>query len=141
MVNPVTTSSKNQCWETPQDLFELFDAVYQFETDLCALPENAKCAKYFTPEQDSLKQDWTGVCWMNPPYGRGLNKWVKKAYESAQNGATIVCLLPVRTHTAWWHEYCMKADITFIRGRLKFVGAEHVAPFASAVVVFKRGMV
>ena len=133
--------SSNTCiWETPQDLFNKLNAVYHFETDVCALPENAKCKRYFTPENDGLKQEWNGVCWMNPPYGRGIVKWVKKAYESAQKGATVVCLLPARTDTAWWHDYCMHGNVTFIRGRLRFGGAKSGAPFPSVIVVFKGEM-
>lgn len=126
-------------WETPQWFFDKLNDEFGFETDLCAIPENAKCTKYFTPEQDALTQEWTGVCWMNPPYGRGLNKWIRKAYESAQkNDATIVCLLPARTNTGWWHDYCMKAEYRFVRGKLTFGDAKDPAPFASVVVIFRR---
>lgn len=130
-------SSKTSEWETPQDFFDLLNSEFHFELDVCAKPENAKCPRYFTPEEDGLKQKWTGVCWMNPPYGREIGRWVKKAYESAQEGATVVCLLPARTDTSWWHDYCMKGEIRFIRGRLKFGGAKHPAPFPSAVVIFR----
>ncbi len=110
----------------------------KFQTDVCALPDNAKCANYFTPEIDGLSQEWIGMCWMNPPYGRGIGAWVQKAYESAQsNGATVVCLLPARVDTRWWHDFCMKGEITYIRGRLKFGDAKDSAPFPSAVVVFR----
>ena len=85
----------------------------------------------------SLKQEWFGVCWMNPPYGRDIKHWVKKAYESSLTGTTVVCLLPARTDTAWWHDYCMKGNIEFIRGRLKFGNSKNSAPFPSAIVVFK----
>lgn len=96
-------SSGNVEWGTPQWLFDELDAVYHFETDVCATPENAKCKKYFTKEQDGLKQEWTGVCWCNPPFGRGITgKWVKKAYESK---ATTVMLIPSRTDTKWFHDY------------------------------------
>ena len=135
-INAGMFTSNTDLWATPQDFFDRWDAIYHFTLDVCALPENAKCERYFTPEQDALKQDWTGVCWMNPPYGRGIGAWVRKAYESAQNGATVVCLLPARTDTAWWHDYCMHGDITFVRGRLKFGGSKNGAPFPSAVVVF-----
>lgn len=125
-------------WETPQWLFNLLNEQYHFDVDVCAVPENAKCSTYFTPEQNGLSQEWKGVCWMNPPYGRNIGKWVKKAYESAQAGATVVCLLPARTDTAWWHDYVMKGgQITFLRGRLKFGNAKNSAPFPSAIVVFK----
>ena len=129
-------SSATDLWETPQSFFDKYNAIYFFTTDVCALPSNAKCNTFFTPEQDGLKQNWNGVCWMNPPYGRTIKHWVKKAYESALNGTTVVCLLPSRTDTAWWHDYCIKGQIEFIRGRLKFGNATNSAPFPSAVVVF-----
>ena len=76
---------------------------------------------------------------MNPPYGRKIKLWVKKAYESAQSGrANVVCLLPARTDTSWWHDYCMKGEIRFIRGRLKFNNNENSAPFPSAIVIFRK---
>ena len=131
-------TSRTDEWETPQYLFDELNEQFGFETDVCALPENAKCAKYFTPEQNGLSQEWSGVCWMNPPYGRQIKDWVKKAYESAQNNkATVVCLLPARTDTSWWHDYCMKGEIKFLRGRLKFGDSKNSAPFPSAVVIFK----
>lgn len=123
-------------WATPQAFFDKYNAIYQFETDVCAIAENAKCSKYFIPEQNGLSQDWTGKCWMNPPYGREIKKWVKKAYESSLSGTTVVCLLPARTDTAWWHDYCINGNIEFIRGRLKFGNAKTSAPFPSAVVTF-----
>lgn len=138
-INKGMFTSTTDMWETPQDFFDKWDRIYNFELDVCATPENAKCARYFTPEQNALQQEWNGVCWMNPPYGRDISRWVKKAYESAQKGATVVCLLPARTDTAWWHDYCMHGDITFVRGRLKFGGSKSNAPFSNAVVVFKRG--
>ena len=130
-------SSKTDLWETPQDFFDRYNAIYGFTLDVCALPDNAKCNTYFTPEQDGLSQEWVGVCWMNPPYGRAIAKWVQKAFESAKHGATVVCLLPARTDTRWWHDYCQRGDVTFVRGRLKFGGHKNSAPFPSAVVVFK----
>lgn len=136
-MNQALLSSKTVEWETPQAFFDTWDAVFHFETDVCARPENAKCAHFYTPEQDGLSQEWHGVCWMNPPYGHEIGKWVKKAYESAQAGATVVCLLPARTDTAWFHGYILdKAEIAFVRGRLKFGKATNCAPFPSMVVVF-----
>lgn len=131
-------SSATDLWATPKDFFDKLNAKFKFQTDVCALPDNAKCANYFTPEIDGLSQEWVGVCWMNPPYGRGIGAWVQKAYESARsNGATVVCLLPARVDTRWWHDFCMKGEITYIRGRLKFGDARDSAPFPSAVVVFR----
>jgi len=129
-------SSKTDLWATPQDFFDKLNAQYQFTLDVCALPENAKCDHFYTPEIDGLKQTWVGRCWMNPPYGREIGNWMKKAYQSSLEGATVVCLVPARTDTHWWHEYAMKAEIKFIRGRLKFGNSNNSAPFPSAIVVF-----
>lgn len=131
-------SSETDLWATPQAFFDKYNEVYNFTLDVCALESNAKCKVYFTPEVDGLKQKWEGVVWMNPPYGREIKHWVKKAYESSLQGATVVCLLPARTDTMWFHEYCMKGDIEFIRGRLKFGDAKNSAPFPSMVVVFGK---
>lgn len=138
MLKNVHFSSKTDLWGTPQDLFDKLNAIHNFTLDVCATPENAKCARFFTPEDDGLKQDWKdNICWMNPPYGRKIGKWVEKAYESSLQGATVVCLLPSRTDTKWWHEYCMQGKIEFIRGRLKFGESKNSAPFPSAIVIFR----
>lgn len=138
MNNDLMFSSKTDIWGTPQDFFDRLNAAFRFETDVCALPENAKCARYHSPEDDGLAQEWRGTCWMNPPYGREIGAWVEKAHRSArENGATVVCLLPARTDTRWWHDYCAKAEVHFVRGRLKFGDAKASAPFPSAVVVFR----
>lgn len=105
-------SSATDMWATPQALFDQLDAEFHFTTDVCATPENAKCANYFTPEVDGLAQEWTGVCWMNPPYGREIGRWVQKAHDTAASGkATVVCLLPSRTDTAWWHDYILRGGV------------------------------
>jgi phage N-6-adenine-methyltransferase len=118
-------------------VFDELDAEFHFETDVCALASNAKCRRFFTPADDGLTQPWTGVCWMNPPYGRTIGQWIEKAYRSALDGATVVCLVPARTDTAWWHDFAAKsADIRYLRGRLRFGDAENGAPFPSAIVVF-----
>jgi phage N-6-adenine-methyltransferase len=130
-------SSNTDLWSTPQDLFDDLDRVYRFDVDVCATQENAKCATFYTREQDGLAQEWRGTCWMNPPYGREIGKWVAKARRSAEeNGATVVCLLPARTDTRWWHEHCAFGRVSFIRGRIKFGGSTTGAPFPSAIVVF-----
>ena len=136
-MNDALFSSKTCEWETPAYLFEEYNYKYHFDLDICATNENAKCLRYFTKEQDGLRQEWRGVCWMNPPYGREIGKWVEKAYKSALKGATVVCLLPARTDTSWWHDYCMKGQIEFIRGRVKFGNSKHGAPFPSAIVIFE----
>lgn len=127
-------SSETDLWATPMSFFKKYDDLYGFELDVCASVGNAKCKRFFTKEDDGLKQEWTGVCWMNPPYGREIGLWMKKAWESK---ATVVCLVPARTDTKWWHDYAMKGEIEFIRGRLKFGNAKNSAPFPSAVVVYR----
>lgn len=136
MINQGMFTSRTCEWETPQALFNALDARYHFDIDVCARAGNAKCKRFFSPEEDGLVQEWQGACWMNPPYGREIVKWVRKAYETSLRGGTVVCLLPARTDTTWWHEYCMRGKIEFIRGRLKFGGAKNSAPFPSAIVVF-----
>lgn len=136
-MNKGLLSFKTVEYETPQDFFDPLDGEFSFDLDVCATAENAKCSRFFTKEQDGLAQTWTGSCWMNPPYGRQIGKWLKKAYESAQAGATVVCLIPSRTETRYWHDYCMKGEIRFVRGRLKFGGLKINAPFPSAVVIFR----
>ena len=136
MNTDVMFSSKTDMWATPQDFFDLLNAEFGFTCDVCATKENAKCERYFTPEQDGLKQEWTGVCWCNPPYGRLIGKWVQKAAESK---CTVVMLLPARTDTRWFHDYIYKkAEVRFLRGRLKFGGCQNAALFPSMVVIFRR---
>lgn len=130
-------SSATDLWATPQEFFDKYNAVYGFTLDVCANADNAKCANFFTIVDDGLAQEWAGVVWMNPPYGRTIKEWMRKAYESSLKGCTVVCLVPSRTDTAWWHDYAVKGDIEFIRGRLKFGGHKNSAPFPSAVVVFR----
>ena len=113
------------------------NAEFGFEMDVCATAENAKCRKFFTPEDNGLVQHWEGVCWMNPPYGREIERWMRKALESAQQGAMVVCLVPARTDAKWWHRYAMRGEIRYSRGRLKFSNSENSAPFPNAVVIFR----
>jgi site-specific DNA-methyltransferase (adenine-specific) len=130
-------SSERMDWETPNELFDKLNGEFGFTLDVCASDDNHKCDKYFTIETDGLSQKWDGVCWMNPPYGKHLKNWIKKAYEESLGGTTVVCLIPSRTDTKYWHEYVMNAsEIRFIVGRVKFVGAKSCAPFPSAIVVF-----
>lgn len=131
-------SSATDLHATPQDFFDKLNEEFHFDLDVCATAENAKCAKFFTKDDDGLNQLWRGVCWMNPPYGREIGVWMKKAHESAQEGATVVCLVPARTDTRWWHEYAIQHEVRFIRGRLKFGDAKNSAPFPSAVVVMRK---
>lgn len=130
-------SSASDEWPTPQDFFDKCNAEFgPLDLDVCATAENAKCPRYFTKADDGLAQVWSGRVWMNPPYGREIGAWMAKAWRSSQAGALVVCLVPARTDTAWWHDYAAKGAVRFIRGRLKFGGHKNSAPFPSALVVF-----
>lgn len=137
--------STSSMWETPQDLFDFLNSMFKFDLDAAACRENTKCDIWLGPgstiNEDSLKEEWTGKVWLNPPYGRGIGKWVKKAYESSiKNDATIVCLLPARTDTKWF-QYVWKATfVCFVHGRLKFGGAETSAPFPSCIAIFGNNL-
>ena len=135
MINPGLFSSNTDLWATPKDFFAKLNTEFHFELDVCATADNAKCSKFFTKEQDGLKQDWgRAMCWCNPPYGREIGKWVEKA--SRHN---CVMLLPARTDTRWFHEYIYgEAEIRFIKGRLKFGDSKNSAPFPSMVVIFNK---
>jgi phage N-6-adenine-methyltransferase len=127
-------------WATPPELFAQLAARFGgFDLDPCASPENAKCPRYFTRQDDGLRQPWTGRVFCNPPYGREIARWVEKAWEAAQATAeVVVLLLPARTDTRWWHDYCARGEVEFLPGRVRFGGAAAGAPFPSAVVVFRN---
>lgn len=131
-------SSQSNEWSTPQDFFEKLNQEFNFTLDPCATKENAKCAKFYTIEDDGLAQSWDNeVVFCNPPYGREIKHWVKKASEAV--GGVIVMLIPARTDTRYFHDYIYnKAEIRFIRGRLKFGDSKNSAPFPSMVVIFRR---
>lgn len=135
-------TSKTPEWATPQKFFDELDREFHFTLDVCATKENAKCKRYYTVKDDGLTASWGNaqnpeVCWMNPPYGKVIGDWIKKAYESSRGGSTVVCLLPARTDTRYFHEYVLgKAEIRFIKGRLKF-NEISPAPFPSILAIFK----
>ena len=144
-MNAALLSSKKMDWCTPIDFFNELNKEFNFVLDAAATDETAKCKDYFTPETDGLKQSWKrtdGAVFCNPPYGREIGKWVKKAYEeSTKHDTTIVLLIPARTDTTYFHNYIYKrAEIRFIRGRLKFTDengiAGDAAPFPSMVVIY-----
>ena len=139
-INHGLFSSKTGEWETPQALYDALDQEFKFTIDICATKENAKHREYMTKEQDALSRAiWIGRVWMNPPYGREIGRWMAKAYQQSQWSAeVVVCLVPARTDTAWWHDYCMKGEVRFLRGRLRFGNAKNSAPFPSAIVVFRK---
>jgi len=149
----IHVSNKSSEWETPKEFFDKYNNKFNFDIDVAATDENHLVETYWTAKDDALTKDWKGkVCWMNPPYGRGIGKFIKKAYEESLRGATVVCLIPSRTDTSWWHDYVMKGDIEFIRGRLKFINRTFPswradgnfkissAPFPSAVVIFNSNI-
>ena len=136
-MNNVHYSSASDDWETPQFVFDMLNQEFALNVDVCASTKNHKLPMWFSQEEDGLSKDWCGSrCWMNPPYGREIGKWVKKA---ATGGAeVVVALLPSRTDTAWWHDYIQdEAEVRFIRGRLKFGESKNSAPFPSCIVVFR----
>jgi phage N-6-adenine-methyltransferase len=138
----VHASSRTDQWATPQEFFDQLDEEFGFTLDACASVDNAKCDKFFTSDDDGLARDWGhGTVWVNPPYGRGVTgRWVEKAYRSSQDGATVVMLLPARTDTRWWHDWALKGEVRFVRGRLRFGDGRAPAPFPSAVVVFRPAL-
>tara|TARA_R100000306_G_C4255724_1_gene82715 strand:- start:54 stop:488 length:435 start_codon:yes stop_codon:yes gene_type:complete len=132
-------SSKTDQWSTPNELFNTLNKEFQFTLDPCATKENAKCKKYYTKKENGLIQDWSNeIVFMNPPYGREIKHWIQKAYEESLKGAIVVCLVPARTDTIYWHNYCLKGKVRFIKGRLKFGNSKNSAPFPSAIVVFTQ---
>lgn len=143
-MNTALLSSKKMDYCTPQDFFDSLNTEFHFALDAAATKENAKCRMFYTPENDGLKKPWNvggGAVFCNPPYGREIGKWVRKAYEEAQNGQTVVLLIPARTDTAYFHDYIYgKSEIRFVRGRLHFTdengSAYPPAPFPSMVVVY-----
>jgi phage N-6-adenine-methyltransferase len=139
-LNSALFTSNSDEWATPQDFYDMLNAQFQFNLDPCATEENHKCKKYFTIEDDGLKQDWSGyTTFVNPPYS-DIARWIKKCHDtiiSINCESCVVALIPSRTDTKYWHEHVMKAgQIYFVRGRLKFGNAKNYAPFPSAVVVW-----
>jgi hypothetical protein len=123
-VNRVVFSSLSPHWATPKALYQQLDAEFSFTLDPCPLD---------TPTLDCMRP-WTGErVYCNPPYGTEIAKYLVKAWEAE----CAVYLIPARTDTKWFHEYCLKAsEIRFIKGRLKFGDSKNSAPFPSMVVVF-----
>ena len=137
----VMFSSKSNDWATPQDFYNQLDAEFGFTLDPCASQASAKCSSFYTADDDGLSKNWEGqTVFMNPPYGRKIGNWIQKAYEEGEKSNTrVVALIPARTDTKYWHNYCMKAtEIRFVKGRLKFGhgNTKNSAPFPSAVVIF-----
>ena len=130
-------SSQSNEWATPANLFEQLNMEFDFTLDPCATPENAKCSKFYTQQEDGLIQNWDGErVFVNPPYGREIGKWVKKSAKS--NADIVVMLIPARTDTSYFHDYIYgKAEIRFIRGRVKFGDSKQSAPFPSMIAIYR----
>ena len=139
-VRRVLGSSKCTTWTTPQGWFDYLNLEFGFTLDPCCEHETAKCRKHYTPAEDGLARSWQDErVFMNPPYGRELTRWMKKAHQEARdNGALVVCFVPARVDTEWWHRYAVKAsEIRFPKGRVR--GAKHNWPFPLAIVIFRPG--
>ena len=138
-------SSKEEKWQTPQDVFDKLNEEFNFTLDPCCQIDSAKCSKFYTPKEDGLIQNWQGeTVFVNPPYGRELKKWVEKCYnESYNDNTTVVMLIPARTDTRYFHEFIYHiAEIRFLKGRIKFINPTtklpaDAAPFPSMIVIFR----
>ena len=140
MINKALYSSASDEWATPQELFDRLDEEFHFDLDPCASESNHKCKRYFTKEDNGLEKSWGGCSvFCNPPYGRDIGRWMQKAYEESRKpGTLVVCLVPARTDTRWFHDWIYgKAELRFIRGRIKFGGAKYNAPFPSMIAIYR----
>lgn len=134
------TTSGSVEFGTPLWLFRELNDEFKFDLDACATAQNKKVKNFFSITDDGLEQDWTQYrsVFVNPPYGKTIGLWLMKAYNTARaSDTTVVCLVPANTDTSWWHDYCLKGEIRYIRGRLKFGGSKGRAPFPSAIVIFR----
>lgn len=130
-------SSKRLDWTTPTDLFNKLDEIYHFDLDAAASEENALCNFFYTKETNGLAHSWAGQrVWCNPPYGKGIREWTRKASAEAEGAKLIVMLVPARTDTIWWHEAVATARVVYLKGRLKFGGQKNAAPFPSALLIW-----
>jgi site-specific DNA-methyltransferase (adenine-specific) len=151
-MNDVHFSSLSNEWQTPSFLFKALDKEFKFKLDAASTKDNALCSNFFTKEDNALEKDWHEyeTIWCNPPYGRDIGRFIKKAYMESQKGCTVVLLIPARVDTRWWHDYCSKCEVRFIKGRLKFINKSFPsykadgdfkvspAPFPSAIVVMNN---
>ena len=138
-------SSGNDMWNTPQDFFDMLNTEFRFTLDPCATHKSAKCENYYTVEDHGLRQPWEGAVFVNPPFSQLSHKpWVRKCWQAAQKGATVALLIPVRSDTAYWHDWVMRAsELRFVRGRVSFVREDgrpgSTPPFPCVVAVFYPG--
>jgi phage N-6-adenine-methyltransferase len=133
--------AKSVEYETPDSIFAPLNNEFGFTVDVCATQENKKVTQCYTKAENGLEKKWEGVCWCNPPYGREMPQWIRKAYQTAQSGmGTVVMLIPARTNTTWWHDLCMRGEIRFLKGRPKFNNGKHGLPFPLALVIFRQNI-
>lgn len=144
-INNIHFSSESDEWESPKNVFHFYNKLFNFSLDAAATIENSLCSNYFTKENNSLEQDWNkyGNIWCNPPYGKLIGKFIEKGYEESKKGCSIVFLIPARTDTKYWHNFCSKGEVFFIKGRLSFKNKTNLlknisAPFPSAIVIFRN---
>jgi phage N-6-adenine-methyltransferase len=127
-------------WETPPDLYDELNREFHFTLDPCARIETAKAGKYYTRMENGLLFDWRGEnVFVNPPYsGTNCKQWVEKCFHESQKPKTkVVALLPVSTSSRWFHDFIYnKAEVRFLKGRIRFVGAPYTAPFSSMIVIW-----
>ena len=132
-------SSKSNEWNTPDDLYNKLNNEFNFTLDPCTNGENNKCEKFYTEKENGLIKDWSkDIVFMNPPYGRQISQWIEKAYNESLKGSKVVCLIPSRTDTKYWHNFIFNkaSEVRFIKGRLKFGNSKNSAPFPSAIIVY-----
>lgn len=136
-------TSNSDEWATPQELYEDLDAEFCFTLDPCATDENHKCNQYYTQSDNGLLQNWGGErVFCNPPYS-DVGAWVEKAYrESCKDNTLVVLLIYSRTDTRYFHDFIyQRAEVRFVKGRLKFGNAKNNAPFPSMIVIFRGAYV
>lgn len=137
----ILLSSKKEDWETPKNLFDYFNKIYNFTLDPCSTKENAKCKKFYTKNDNGLSKEWSGSVFVNPPYCRKTKLWVEKAFNEKENCDYIVMLLPCRPDVSYFHDFILnKSRIIFLRGRLKFGNSKNTAPFPSMIVIYGDGI-
>lgn len=147
MIQNALFSSASDLWGTPPEVFRQLDEVYNFQLDAASSDDNCLCPCHFTVKDNGLEQDWYPYrrVWLNPPYGRTIGFWMRKAYEESRKGCIVVCLVPARVDTRWWHDWVLdKTSVTFFKGRLKYTRLADDsgspgggAPFPSALVIYE----
>jgi len=153
----IHAKSTNNEHATPREFYNRLNSEFGFSLDPAATRENALCEKFFTQEDDGLAQSWAGErVFCNPPYGRGLGRWVQKACEETNDVGTcelVVLLIPARPDTKYWHSYILHTpeganfgyvdhrwiEVRFLKGRLKFGDQKNSAPFPSALIIYRGG--